>query len=86
MQELQKYREEIDKLDSEIISLLASRFEIVQKVWEFKKKNNMPALQNWRWQEVVDSRKKQALEKWISQDFIEKIWNEIHDYALYLEK
>lgn len=86
MEELQKYRDEIDKLDSEIISLLASRFEIVQKVGEFKKKNNMPALQNWRWQEVVDSRKKQALEKWISQDFIEKIWNEIHDYALYLEK
>lgn len=86
MEELHKYRDEIDRLDSEIILLLASRFEVVKKVWEFKKKNNMPALQNWRWQEVVDSRKKQALEKWISQDFIEKIWNEIHDYALYLEK
>lgn len=86
MQELEKYREQIDKIDSEIISLLAERFETVKKVWEFKKKNNMPPLQNWRWQEVVDSRKKQALEKWISQDFIEKIWNEIHDYALYLEK
>lgn len=38
MQELEKYREQIDKIDSEIISLLAERFETVKKVWEFKKK------------------------------------------------
>lgn len=86
MEELQKYRENIDSIDFEIIKLLAKRFDYVEKVWDYKKKNNMPPLQATRWQEVLDSRKSQAKNLWISPDFIEKIWNEIHDYALDLEK
>jgi chorismate mutase len=32
MQELQNFRNQIDKIDSEIIELLSQRFEIVKKV------------------------------------------------------
>ncbi len=86
MENLEDYRNKIDFLDKEIIKLLVERFEVVKLVWEFKKINNMQALQSWRWQAVLDSRKEFAKTKWISEEFIEKIWNEIHDYAISLEE
>ncbi len=86
MPQLQNYRESIDQIDAQIIELLAKRFEVVKKVWEYKKKNNLPPFQPERWQQVLSSKKELAKQYWINPDFIEKIWNEIHDYALYLEK
>lgn len=86
MPQLQNYRNQIDQIDAELIELLAERFEVVKKVWEYKKLNNLPPLQTGRWQEVLESKKKLALEKWIDPVFIENIWNEIHTYALILEK
>lgn len=86
MNELDNYRNNIDLLDKQIIELLAKRFEYVKLVWEYKKANNMPAFQAWRWQEVLNTRKEFANNLWISPEFIEKIWDEIHDYALDLEK
>ncbi len=86
MENLEDYRNKIDFLDKEIIKLLSERFEVVKLVWEFKKVNNMQALQSWRWQAVLDSRKEFAKNLWLSEEFIEKIWNEIHDYAISLEE
>lgn len=86
MPQLQNYRNQIDQIDAKLIELLAERFEVVKKVWEYKKLNNLPPLQPGRWQEVLNSKKKIAWEKWISPEFIETIWNEIHEYALTLEK
>lgn len=86
MNELELFRKEIDEIDSEIIKLLANRFKVVKKVGDYKKANNIIPLQPWRWQEVLNSRKKLGLEFWISEDFIEKVWEEIHEYALMFEK
>lgn len=86
MPQLQNFRNQIDQIDAELIELLAQRFEVVKKVWEYKKLNNLPPLQPGRWQEVLNSKKKLAEEKGISPVFIENIWNEIHEYALTLEK
>lgn len=41
---LDKYRDEIDSLDREIISLLDKRFEVTEKVGNYKKENNIPVL------------------------------------------
>lgn len=85
MSELQNYRNKIDQIDREILSLLAQRFAIVKKVWEYKKLHELPPLQPGRWQEVLDSRKAFAWELWMSPDFVETIWNQIHEYALEIE-
>ena len=80
------YRKQIDFLDSWIIDLLVKRFEVVKLVWEYKKENNLPPLQPERWKQVLESKIKLWEEKWLSKEFIENIWNEIHKYALSLEK
>ena len=86
MSKLIEYRNEIDAIDTSIITLLAERFSVVKKVGEYKKEHNLPPLQPTRWQEVLDSRKAQAKELGISPECIQKIWNTIHEYALELEE
>ena len=86
MSKLKKYRKEIDKIDNKIIKLISERFETVQKIWKFKKENNIEALQEDRWKEVIQNRKSIAENYWISTEFIEKIWNEIHKETLELQK
>jgi len=83
---LELYRKQIDEIDAQIIDLLAKRFEIVKKVGEYKKERNIPPLQPERWQQVLQTRKNLAKEKWLNPELIEKIWNLIHEEALKLEK
>lgn len=83
---LETYRKQIDEIDEQIIKLLASRLEIVKKVWEWKKENNMQPLQPSRWQQVLESRKQLAKKFWVNEELIEKIWDLIHEEALRLEK
>ncbi len=80
------YRKQIDEVDKQIIQLLAKRFEIVKKIWEWKKENNLSPLQPGRWKKVLESRKNLAKQYWINPDLIEKIWDLIHKEALNIEK
>ena len=86
MEWLKWFREEIDSIDWELIKLLAKRFEVVVKVWEYKKLNDIQPLQTNRWEEVLSSKKKIARLYNLSEKFIEDIWNRIHEEALEIEK
>ena len=83
---LKNYREQIDTLDHEIVYLLSRRFTIVKEIWEIKKQNNIPALQNWRWEELMKNLLEYAREREINPELIRTIWEEIHKEALNLEK
>lgn len=85
MSELQNYRNEIDAIDRELLTLLAQRFEVVKKVWEYKKIHDLPPLQPGRWQEVLENRKSIARDLGLSEEFVVTLWNQIHDYALEIE-
>lgn len=53
-EQLNKERETIDKLDEEIISLLVSRFGVVERIRDFKQKMNLEIHNPLREQEVLD--------------------------------
>lgn len=82
MSPLLSYRDQIDALDKEIIELLGKRFSVVKQVGIYKKEHNLPPLQPERWAEVVKTRTAWAIENRLSPEFIERIWNELHEYAL----
>lgn len=42
MKNLQNFRKEIDKIDSDICKLIAKRFKVTQKIGLYKIKNNLP--------------------------------------------
>ena len=72
---LEQLRKRIDKIDESIITLLAQKMKIVKKIGQLKKKNNIPAFDELRWQKIIKSKK----------GFVKKIWEIIHDEALNIE-
>ncbi len=86
MTDLDFFRSQIDEIDKNILELLADRSNLVRKIWEYKKKNKMPAFQPDRCKEILKSRKALAKELGLKENFVEKIWNEIHNYFLELQK
>ncbi len=58
MEELNKLREGIDDIDSELLSLFMKRMELCKGVADYKKVHNMPVFQGGREQQVIDRIKK----------------------------
>ena len=85
MEWLKRFREEIDSIDSNLMELLLKRFEVVTKVWEYKKEHNLPPLQPGRWKDVLSDKISKAEKIWLDTKMIENIWNSIHEWALKLE-
>lgn len=51
---MEKYRKEIDKIDSEIAKLLEKRFEICSEIGDFKSKNNIETEDKSREKEIFE--------------------------------
>lgn len=84
--DLQKLREQIDKIDDQLVDLLSKRLEIVEKVGKLKKDHNIPPLDKNRLEEVLNTKKTKAKLLGISEDFVEKLFKLIHDHSVELEK
>lgn len=83
---LEELRQKIDKIDDELVALMAKRFAVVKQIGDIKKQNNLSVLDKNRFLKVLENVKKKAEKYNISKDFIEKIYNEIHNYSCELEK
>ena len=46
--ELQLYRKDIDEIDSDIIELLIERFELAERIAQYKRLNNIPVFDRER--------------------------------------
>lgn len=83
---LKNFREQIDSLDREILYLLFRRFTLVSEIWKLKKEIWMQILQKNRWEQVLKNKIEIWNEYWLKKEFIENIWNNIHNEALEIEK
>ena len=50
---LEQLRSEIDKLDEELIDILARRMAVAEEIGKYKKENNITILQLKRWSHVI---------------------------------
>jgi chorismate mutase len=83
---LDDLRNEIDKADEELLHALSKRFSIVREIGKLKKEKNIPALDEKRWNEVLKKIIEKTEEHNLPKDLITKIYNEIHNAALTIEK
>ena len=73
MNNLDKYRKEIDKIDDNIIELLEQRFNLVVEIGQYKKENNLP---------VFDAKRESAIkQKFITKKYQDSLSN-IYDTIL----
>lgn len=65
-QDLENLREDIDRINSEIVELVAERMNVVEKIKRYKKENNMSVVDEDREEEVVRDFRKMFAQKDLS--------------------
>ncbi len=76
--QLIRLRKAIDKIDYEVLELLASRSKLVHEIGLYKKENNITIFQPERWSEIVNTRKKYGKEIHLSEEMILDLVKLIH--------
>lgn len=79
---LEVLREQIDRFDDQLLSLMEERMKIVEKIGAFKKANNITILQSRRWDEIIKKNIEKGKEKGLSAEFVEKLLDSIHEESI----
>lgn len=75
-------RREIDRLDNDLIEVLAKRMEVSRTIGQYKEEHRMPILQTSRFDSIMNSRVKQAEEMGMGADFMRSILTAIHEESV----
>ena len=71
-------REQIDQLDDELLTLLAQRMKIADKIGGYKKENNITILQTMRWNEILERAFNKAQQFGLTREFLIKYFDAVH--------
>lgn len=82
---LDMLRNRIDAIDSELLELLASRVEIVREIGQYKKDNNVTALQINRWTQLMENRVKTGQQLNLDETFIKILFQLIHEDSVRMQ-
>ncbi len=75
---LERYRTEIDQIDSEVFDLLARRMRVAENIGRVKRENNVAILQGGRWNSIVEKVIAQAEKLELSPEFLKTVLEAIH--------
>ncbi len=75
-------RKKIDEIDYQIIDLIAKRMGFASEIGRYKNTDNMAILQPNRWEEIVQSRIRAGSEHNLSEEFILRVYQYIHEEAI----
>ncbi|MDE7450687.1 MAG: chorismate mutase, partial [Alistipes sp.] len=75
-------RAEIDRLDDELLDLLARRMAVSREIGRYKKEHAMPVLQAARYEELLARRIQQAEASGMDADFMRRLLQAIHEESV----
>ena len=79
---LNELRAQIDKLDDELLELLARRMRVSHEIGQYKKEHDMPILQAQRYEELLARRAAQAVEMGMDREFMCTVMQAIHEESV----
>lgn len=79
---LEELRSEIDKLDEELIDILARRMKVVEEIGTYKKVNKITILQLKRWSQLTQDRVEAGIKIGLSREFILKLLESVHEEGI----
>jgi chorismate mutase len=82
LSKLEGLRDSIDDLDTELIRVLGKRMELVRRIGEYKKANNVTILQAARWNEIMQDRLGQGKPLGLDEEFMATILQAIHKESI----
>jgi chorismate mutase len=82
---LSKLRDDIDRLDDDIIQKLSLRMKISDKIGRYKKENNVTILQMERWKDIVSNRISIGKAMGLSENFLKQYLDLIHQESINIQ-
>ena len=82
LDQLKELRAEIDVIDNHILDTLAERMKVVEQIGEVKKAENISILQDDRWAAILETVKKEAAVRGLSDAFVESVFKAIHQESI----
>jgi chorismate mutase len=80
--QLDALRSAIDRLDHELLELLACRLDVVRQIGEYKRANKMDVLQPDRWSALMDRRLSHGERLSLGPSFVGRMFALIHEESL----
>ncbi|WP_418992555.1 chorismate mutase [Alistipes sp.] len=79
---LNELRSQIDKLDDQLLDLLAHRMRVSREIGQYKKEHAMPVLQTQRYEELLSRRAAQAVGMGMDREFMRSVLQAIHEESI----
>lgn len=79
---LAELRCEIDRIDTELLSLLSKRMQLSREIGNYKKEHSLSVLQAQRYNELLDNRARKGAELSLDPDFVKAVLRTIHDESV----
>src|SRR5690554_919413 len=80
--QLEILRTKIDKVDDDLMDLIAVRMNIAKQIGVYKKNNKVTILQIERWKQIMERVLKNGKGLDLGEDFINAIYNAIHEESI----
>lgn len=75
-------RQQIDRLDNELIEILGKRMEVSRDIGQYKKEHRMQILQTSRYDDILNTRVKLAQQMGMSGEFMRTVYSAIHEESV----
>ena len=83
--QLDVLRNRIDAIDSELLETLSSRVKIVKQIGQYKKENNVTALQINRWTQLMENRVSLGKNLDLNETFVKILFQLIHEDSVRMQ-
>jgi chorismate mutase len=82
---LEQLRKRIDKIDLDIVDILAARMQLVEEIGLYKKENNVTILQLERWNTVLKNILAQSENLGMDKEFSKKLYQLVHEESIRIQ-
>ncbi|MGL1888496.1 MAG: chorismate mutase [Reichenbachiella sp.] len=79
---LKNLREKIDKIDNELLEVLAQRMQVAEEIAEHKKEHNITILQVGRYEEIMENRVAKGKSLLLQEQFVHDLYEMIHNNSI----
>lgn len=84
--QLSLLREQIDRLDQQLLQLCAARFDVVRQIAAVKRQGNMAIFQPKRWDTLLQQHLAAGAELGLAEDFVKDLFAKIHAESIRLQQ
>lgn len=83
--EIDVLRQKIDELDAKLLEIFSERMKVSAAIGKYKYENNITVLQAHRYEEILNTRRKQAEANKLNADFVIKVFEDIHEESVNIQ-